>query len=817
MKRSTPAAKLWLFLLPLLFASGCGGGGSVSSSTSVPPPPAPEVLTITTNSNVQCVQTVPFSLTLQAQGASSAIAWKILSGQLPSGLALDSSSGIISGTPTANSNSPVTIQAADAKATASSQFFFTVWAKLIINPVSPPAAHLGAPFSLSISGQGSSAIASWTISAGQLPPGLNLTPSPFNTNVVSISGTPSQTGTYSFTIQATDSTIPQTATLVLTIVVDSHLALSKSSLKNGGQNLPYSDSFSVVNGTPPYHWSVTGNFPAGLSVDSGSGVVSGTPSVFGGFNYSVAVSDSSSPAQSDSAQGLLSIAQQLQVVGSFSNAFIGLPYFQSLVAVGGTFPYTWTLSSGALPPGLSFFSQGSISGTPTLLGTYSFVLQVSDSGSPPYVLTVPVTLSVTPQPLADFGPPLSPAPVNVVYHSQIPASGGTPPYTWSLASGQLPLGLTLDSATGNIDGTPTQVGTLNFAARVTDSGNPPQVAAANDFIQIRPGLGRNDSIATASPLGNNGNSNTTFSISPYIDPINATTPNPDTDFYRLVAVGGSLVHVETFARRSFGIDPLDTVVEILSASGQRLQSCTPPSYSTACLNDDIDATTTDSSLDLRAPGPATAQTTFYLHVFDWRGDARPDMLYFLNISGVVDPLTISPTSLGVGATRGANYQQQFSTQGGTGTIIWSVGGGSLPPGWSLSSTGLLSGVATADGFYTFGIKATDSANPPQSAVTQYTLQIAEPIVITTPATWPNACLNKPYSFTVQTTGGIPPFDFGINSSAWVAVNDADHTSGVFSGTPDVLGTFTGLLGVSDSAQPPSASGQTVTLTVVACP
>jgi hypothetical protein len=65
---------------------------------------------------------------------------------LPSGLALDSSSGIISGTPIANSTSAITIQAADAKTSTSAQFFFLVWSKLIINPVSPASVpHIRFP------------------------------------------------------------------------------------------------------------------------------------------------------------------------------------------------------------------------------------------------------------------------------------------------------------------------------------------------------------------------------------------------------------------------------------------------------------------------------------------------------------------------------------------------------------------------------------------------------------------------------------------------------------------------------------------------
>jgi hypothetical protein len=804
-------------LVVLVSSAGCGGGSSFSPSPPPPPPPPSEVITITTGSSIQCVQTVPFSLTLQEQGATTAVSWTITAGQLPSGLMLDSASGVISGTPTAGSGVPVTIQAADTKASTTKQFSFTVWAKLVINPVNPPPAHINAPYSLSISGQGSSAIAGWAVSAGQLPPGLSLNVSQFNLNIAIVSGVPTQAGTYTFTVQAQDYTLPQTATLGVTVVVDTHLAITKPLLKNGGQNQVYSDSFAAVNGSLPLHWSISGNFPTGLSLDSASGQVSGSPADFGGFAYSISVSDSSPTVETDSGQGILNIAEQMQIVGSLNPAYIGQPYNSGFFTIGGSYPYIWTLASGSLPPGLALATAGNLVGTPTQLGTWTFVLQVTDSGSPPYVLTRQVTLNVTPTLLSVLGNPLSPAPVNVLYHSQIPASGGTPPYFWSISSGRLPPGLNLDPATGYLDGTPTQIGTFNFVAMGTDSGNPVQTATANTFIQIRKGLGRNDSIATATPLGNSASLQIPIplSISPYLDPINALTPNPDTDFYKLVANGGSLVHTETFAQRSWGADTLDSVIEILDGSGQRMQSCGQPAYVSPCLNDNLDSTTLDSALDFMVPGPSSTQTTFYLHVFDWRGDARPDMQYYLNISGVIEPLAIT-TTLGLGATRGVAYQQQFASRGGSGSVTWSIDGGSLPPGWTLSSAGLLSGVATADGFYTFSVRATDSANPPQIAHTQYTLQIAEPLVIASSATFPNACANKPYSFTVTTSGGVPPISFSFISSAWVSIN-LNTSTGTFSGTTSVTGTFTGMLGTGDSAVPQSGQSQTVTLTIVNCP
>ncbi|HEX5424177.1 MAG TPA: putative Ig domain-containing protein [Candidatus Acidoferrales bacterium] len=790
-----------------------GGGGAGGGGTS------PEVITITTKPTVMCARTLPFTLTLQETGAKTAVTWSVISGGLPDGLTLDGSTGIISGTPSSTAAvTNATVKVSDTNASATLTLNFEVFERLVINAVTPPPAHVNAPYSLSVTAQGSSAVNTWSIVAGQLPPGLSMTQGTQNLDVAIISGTPGQTGTYDFTIQATDFTLPQTATLDVSIAVDSHLAITKSQLKNAEQNAVYTDSFTAVNGTTPLTWAINGTLPAGLTLNASTGQVSGTPTAQGGYPYTVTVTDSSATPASDSGQGDLTVAQALQIVGNLNSAYIGKPYIDSLTAIGGYYPYTWSVSSGSLPPGLAINSYGTIEGTPTQLGAYSFVLQVSDSATPPYSATQAATLNVTPTPLSVLGNPFSPAPLNVLYHSQIPISGGTPPYTLSITSGTLPPGLTFDPTTGYIDGTPTQVGTFNFSVMGTDSSNPMETGTANAFIQIRNPLGRNDSIATATPLGNSADVSipVVLSISPYIDPIDATTANPDTDYYRLVADAGGTVHVETFAQRSWGADTLDSVIELLDQNGNRMQSCGQPNYTASCLNDDIDSTTLDSALDLKVPGTSGTQTTFYAHVFDWRGDARPDMQYYLNVSGVIEPLTITSTNLGPGATRGISYQKQMTSTGGIGAVTWSLDSGALPAGWALSSSGVLSGTATTDGFYTFTIKATDSGNPPEVARAQFTLQIAEPVVITSSPTFPTACANQPYSFTVQTTGGIPPIQFGFSSLNWIAIN-LNQQTGTFSGTTGAVGTFTGSLGAIDSAQPPSSAGQTISLTVVNCP
>jgi hypothetical protein len=97
------------------------------------------------------------------------------------------------------------------------------------------------------------------------------------------------------------------------------------------------------------------------------------------------------------------------------------------------------------------------------------------------------------------------------------------------------------------------------------------------------------------------------------------------------------------------------------------------------------------------------------------------------------------------------------------------------------------------------------------------VQIAEPLVLTSPATFPTACANKPYTFQVKTSGGLPPIFFGFSSPAWTSFA-FDPNTGIFSGTaPPATGTFHGTVDTVDSAQPPSGQTQDITLAVVNCP
>jgi len=545
-------------------------------------------------------------------------------------------------------------------------------------------------------------------------------------------------------------------------------------------------------------------------VNATTGAVTGTPTTGGFYSYTVQVTDSSVPAEADSAQNSVSIEFVPQfLLNNIGVATIGSFYVAYVGPTGGNGQFTTTVTSGSLPPGLSL-SPSNILGFPTQLGTFTANLQAVDTSSPPYSATATVTIVVVPTPIVMSNTVSSPTPVNALYHSQIGVTGGTPPYSWGLDSGQLPPGVALDTATGFLDGTPSKTGLYSFKVRATDSSSPPQNNYGNYFIEVRPGRIRNDSIATATPLFGFG-TNSFVSISPYIDPIDAVTANPDTDYFRLLAAGGSTVHVETFAQR-YNATLLDTVIELLDQNGQRLSACGSPAFTSPCLNDDVNNTTIDSALDFKVPGASTANLTFYLHVLDWRGDARPDMPYGISTTGTMNPLAITSANGFRGTTRGTNFQRGLSTIGETGTVTWTVDSGALPPGWSLTSAGMLGGVATTDGYFNFVVKATDSSTPPQTATSPYFITVAEPVAITSTATPPNACVNQQYTFPVRTSGGIPSFQFNFVGTAPVGFN---FNTGVFSGVPASAGTFSGNVSVFDSGG--SSANQAIAFNAVNCP
>ena len=148
---------------------------------------------------------------------------------------------------------------------------------------------------------------------------------------------------------------------------------------------------------------------------------------------------------------------------------VATSYSQTLSASGGTPPYTWALTSGTLPNGLSLSIGGVIAGTPSASGTFSFTVRVTDSTSN----TATRSLSITVAPaLSIVTTSLANGTVGAIYSQTLTATGGSGAYSWTLVSGTLPTGSVTLSIGGGISGTTTAAGTFSFTVRVNDgAGN----------------------------------------------------------------------------------------------------------------------------------------------------------------------------------------------------------------------------------------------------------------------------------------------------------------------------------------------------------
>jgi hypothetical protein len=293
------------------------------------------------------------------------------------------------------------------------------------------------------------------------------------------------------TITATSAAEPN-VTAALQVTVNPAPTMGTPTLPDATEGTAYSQPVSAAGGSGALTYSVaSGTLPAGLSLNASTGAITGTPTgPTGTSTFAIKATDASNAGALSAVSGNITIKVILPggpsiTTTSLPAGTMGVAYNQSVSASGGLAPLTYSISAGALPPGLGIgASSGAITGTPTTAGSFTFTVQVTDSSTPTaQTVTQQLTMTVNAA-MAITTSSLSNGTNGTSYSAQVTESGGVAPFTWSLSSGSLPAGLGIGAGSGTISGTPTATGTSNFTVKVVDSSAPQQTATKALSITI---------------------------------------------------------------------------------------------------------------------------------------------------------------------------------------------------------------------------------------------------------------------------------------------------------------------------------------------
>jgi hypothetical protein len=427
----------------------------------------------------------------------------------------------------------------------------------------------------------------------------------------------------------------------------------------------YSQTNVASGGSPPYKYSVEkdGTLPAGTNLDTSNGTVSGTPTTAGAFSYIIKVMDGGNPAQAatNPVSGTIAAPPTLTLTSMASPMFqVGQSYSQANVGSGGSPPYTYSVSAGALPVGTKLDDKnGTVSGTPTTAGAYSYTVQVKDAGSPQLAATNPVSGPIAPAPLTITSVASSIAEVGQPYSQTNVGGGGTSPYIYWVSAGELPDGTTLNPLTGTVAGRPTTPGRFSYKIKIADSCGWWHTTSAVVTGMIAPAT----LTITATPS----------SVSQVGQPYSQVN----------VASGGTAPYKYSVAD---GTPPAGTTLD--DSTGK--VSGTP----TAAGAFSYTIRATDSGK------PAQTATT------------KP-------VSGTIELPKLIITSTPSATTQvGQSYFQINVASGGTPPYTYLLVAGDLPPGTTLNPlTGVVSGTASMAGAFSYTIQAKDSGRKLQTATT----------------------------------------------------------------------------------------------------
>ena len=641
---------------------------------------------------------------------------------------------------------------------------------------------VNAPFSQSLAGTVNYGTdETWALTSGTLPPGLTLAADG------TISGTPTTGGSYTYTVSLTDSLGVQ-STKTYTTVISAGPQITTTSLPEGTTGTAYSQTVAATGGTGTLTYSLdSGALPAGLTLAS-DGTISGTPTGSGTSNFSVTVTDGG--GLTDTQALSITVAAPVDITTtSLPGGSTGQSYTQTVQSSGGTGPYTYAVTSGSLPAGLTLASDGTISGTPTGSGTSTFSVTVTDAAGRTDTQALSIAIStptITYNPNGASGS-VSPTTGAVGSNVTLATNGFTPP------SGQNFLGWSTDpNAT-----TPTYTAGQQITMPATGLNlyavwNPPLVASIT--------YNGSGALGSTSPTAGTVGSNVTVAANGFTAPAGATflgwstnpsavTPDPTYD-------PGDSVTVPAGGTSLYAVwSPAVSVITYSANGGTGTIANTPAANGSTV--------TVSSNSGLTAPAGKV-----FLGWSTNPSASSPDPAYdpgdsvTMPVGGVSlhavwgMPPDITTTSLPDGTT-GTSYSQAVNATGGTGPYSFAVTTGSLPAGLSMSSSGAITGTPTASGTLSFSVTVTDATGLTDTQALSIAVSSAPSgPTITTPSL-PDGETGAGYAWTMAATGGTGALTFSLDAGSLPAGLSL-ASDGTITGTPTTAGSSTFTVKVTDA-------------------
>jgi hypothetical protein len=493
---------------------GVAGGSGIGSYPDVN---VLSNLQITTTALPSATVGSAYSASLAATGGTGPDRWSVTDGSLPNGLSIDPASGSLSGTPTSSAPATFTVEVVDQSVPPQS----TTAAFSITPAPEPETVVLSASASTVDVGTPDTLTATVTPDGTVLPAGTitffngatpiatcqNLTlstESPYSAACSLVATNPGDESiTADFSGDAYELGADSAAVTVDEVLVSTPLTIQTTKLPDAAVGNAYTTGLSAAGGTGAYSWAITaGTLPAGLTLDPATGIISGVPTSTGTVSLTVTVTDSAEAPDTANAVVTITVGDEptaVNLAAAFTTVTTGQPdTLTATVTATGSISPTGTVSftsDGVIRPGcenvpLSTAApfEASCTVTYTTGGSYTetaqYIAPDGQAGNPSNPVVIAALAPVAP--LTITTTTLPGGTIRQAYISSIKASGGTTPYRFSLTTGSLPPGLTLNRITGAISGTPSSAGTFPTQITVTDQSAPQQKVSAMLSIVIKP-------------------------------------------------------------------------------------------------------------------------------------------------------------------------------------------------------------------------------------------------------------------------------------------------------------------------------------------